>query len=266
MVRRPRQGKTANKRKGFQPKKAPATKSQTVALVKQVIAREQETKYVSFLSGNGDFNSTISAADIIDCLPPLLQDSGQGNAYERLGIKVSPRSLTVKCHVSIGPAVTRSSAVTVYWYLLTAKSSKNLTQLPSNVSMSRLLRAGNSNQYVSFDGTPYAAMLPVNTSDFTVLKRGSFNLQKNTGVVQDSTAGGNQPLVGPVSKTWSMKLDPPAKLIYEADNASPRTVYFPNNYAPFLVFGYVHQDQSVPDLVNQDIRVTTASELWYDDA
>jgi len=249
------------------PRRKAASKNATVALIKNVIAREQETKYVSYISSAGaDYNSSITGADIIDCLPPLLQDSGEGNAYERLGVKITPRSLTVKCHVSFGPSITRSSAITVYWYLLTAKASRNLTQLSSNVSMSRLLRAGNSNQYLQFDGTAYNAMLPVNNSDFTVLKRGSFNLQKNTGVVQDSTAGGNQPLVGPVSKTWSMKLDPPAKLTYEPDNASPRTVYFPNNYAPFLVFGYVHQDQSASDLVNQDIRVTVASELWYDDA
>lgn len=267
MVFVPRKGKgKKGKAKGFMPKtkKAPATKTQAVALIKEVIAREEETKLC--------INTVLSAGSIsamnnkVSLLPKLVQDQGEGNAYERMATKITPRKLRIKCHVGLLAGLTRSTAITVHWYALTSRQYKNMNDVLASANTSRLLRTGSFAQYFGFDGNVDVAMLPINDTDFVVLKSGKFNLSKNTGVIQDSTSTGNQPLVGPASKSWSFDLNTPAKFIYEQDNNSPRTVYYPNNYAPFIVYGYTHQDGSSPDNVNTDVKWTVQSQLYYDDA
>lgn len=245
--------------------KAVPRKAATVKLIKSVIAGETETKFVSETTGAFTANSAITSADIVRLLPKLIQDEGEGFAYQRLATKVAPRSLKAHLHVSFAPEVNRSMAITVHYFVLTSKSQKNINSV-LGLTLANLLRTGDSNMYFNFDGNVDNAMLPVNTTEYNVIKRGKFNLAKNTGLLQDSTTAGNQPLGGPVSKDWTITIPTPAKLVYEQDNQSPRTVNYPNNFAPFIVFGYTHQDTSVPDYLNQDIKVVVRPEMWYDDA
>jgi len=237
----------------------------TVALIKSVIAREQETKFRSETTGSQLSNSQISSADIIRLLPKLVQDQGGGTAYERLATKISPRSLTADCHVSFAPDLNRSMAIEVHYFVLTSKSQKNINSV-LGLTLANLLRTGDQNMYFPFDGNVDVAMLPVNTTEYNVIKRGKFKMSKNTGLLQDSTTAGNQPLGGPVSKSFKVTIPTPSKLVYEQDDQSPRQINYPNNFAPFIVFGYTHQDTSVPDFLNTDIKVVVRSHLWYDDA
>lgn len=259
------QKKQMKKDKLYSQYKANKNKTNTVKLIKEVIAKEQETKLV-IQNIAVDSNSYITNADMIALLPRLVQDQGEGNAYERVGMKISPRKLKVHCHVGIQDEVNRSLAITVHYFVLQSTIYKNTTSALANVNMGRLLRTGNSIQYKGFEGTIADGMYPINNADFKLLKRGKFNLQKNTGIIQDEITAGNQPLVGPVCKDWVFDLEAPAKLTYEQDNNSPRVVYYPNGYAPFIVFGYTHQDGSDPDGINQDIAVSVSSHLYYDDA
>jgi len=247
-------------------KRAPKSKAAVVSLVKDVMAREIETKYVSQIKANTSFNSEITNADIITCLPELQQmdSSNVGAAWQRNGTKISPKSLTLKCHWSLTP-VARSSAIVVHYFILTSRQYKSASAL-SGVQMGRMLRSGGASLAQLFDGLIPSAQLPINDQDFIVLKRGSFTLQKNTGTVQDSTTAGNQPIVNPVCKSKTFRLKVPKKLTYEQDNTAPRTVLYPNGYAPFMVFGYTHQDNSTPDVVNQDVSCVARADLWFDDA
>lgn len=237
----------------------------TVALIKSVIAREQETKYRSETTGNQLSNSQIGSADIIRLLPKLLQDQGEGRAYERVGTKITPKKLRADCHVSFAPDLNRSMAIEVHYFVLTSKSQKNINSV-LGLFLQDLLRTGDQNLFFHFDGNVDVAMLPVNNTEYNVIKRGKFKLSKNTGLLQDSVVAGNQPLGGPVSKSFSFTIPTPAKFVYEQDNQSPRQINYPNNFAPFIVFGYTHQDTSVPDYLNTDIKVVVRPELWYDDA
>jgi len=245
--------------------KAVPRKAATVRLIKSVIAREAETKYRSETTGSQLSNSQISSGDIIRLLPKLIQDEGEGTAYQRLGTKVTPKKLTASCHVSFAPDLNRSMAVEVHYFVLTSKSQKNINSV-LGLTLANLLRTGDQNMYFPFDGNVDIAMLPVNTTEYNVIKRGSFKLSKNTGLLQDSTTAGNQPQGGPVSKSFNITIPHPAKLVYEQDDQSPRQVNYPNNFAPFIVFGYTHQDTSIPDFLNQDIKVVVRPHLWYDDA
>ena len=243
-------------------------KTQVKAIVKRAIAAENETKFVSTEVANDvSYNSQITTvADMLPCLPKIVQDEGKGAAYERLGTKVTPKSVNVHIHASLTQQLERSTAIKVFWYILESKRYKNLKDSLALANIPALLRTGDGGEVSTFTGVPVIASLPVNDTEFRVLKRGTFVLQKNTGLTQDNTTAGNQPLVNPICKSWSVKLKTPKRFIYDQDEDSPRLVYYPNNFAPFLVIGYVHQDHSTPDITNQDVSVSVRASMYYDDA
>lgn len=251
-------------------RRAPTSKAATVALIKRVVAREEETKFCSStIQYRVTHNSGITNGDIIYTLPKLLQDEGEGASWQRMGMKVAPRRHEVDCYVSLSD-VERSGAIEVFWWVLTHKTQKSMFQLNATggVDMTTFLKSGDSSTTIGFNGTTDLVSLPVNDAKFTVLKKGSFKLGKNTGQVQDSITVGNQPLYTAISKRWRINLKAPKTLVYEQDLSPPgsRTVFYPSGYAPFLVFGYVHQNQTTPDVLNQDISVTVRASLYYDDA
>lgn len=260
----------AKARRAAKRKTAPKSKKATVALIKSVISREEETKFVSETRQfRVTHNSGITNGDIIYGLPKLLQDEGDGAAWQRMGMKVSPKQNYLDCYVSLSD-VERSGAIEVFWWVLTHKTQKSMFQLNATggVDMTTFLRTGEASTTVSFNGTTDTCTLPVNNAKFNVIKKGTFKLGKNTGQVQDSITLGNQPLYSAISKRWRIVLKAPKKLVYEQDLSPPgsRTVFYPSGYAPFLVIGYVHQNQTTPDVLNQDISVTVRASMFYDDA
>lgn len=270
MVRRPRVSAPGKKkRKGFQPKTAPKTKTAQVKLIKSVIARENETKFRSeIVSDRITHNSQIGFADIINCLPKLVQDQGEGAIYERLGRKIRPVKHQFQIEVAMTD-VNRSNNIIVHLWILKNRQVNDFARLDStNTPTSRLLMLGSSAQYQSYNGYAQDGMLPINTSQFVQLHHKKFYLGKNTGTLQDSTTSGNQPTFasGNLVKKFVFNLKTPAMLTYEQDNNSPRVIYYPSNYAPFCVVGYQHVSNGDPDYMNQDIIVTARANLFFDDA
>jgi len=247
---------------------APATAKAVTAIAKKVIANAEETKFRSeIVSDRVTHNSQIGFTDIINCLPKLVQDQGEGAIYERLGRKVSVRGCHF--HIDIGMAdVTRSNNIIVHMWILENRSISYYPRLDStNTDLGKLLMLGSAAQYQGYNGYAQDAMLPVNTSQFRVLKHKKFFLGKNTGTLQDSTTAGNQPsFTHALNKKFMFKLKAPKVFTYEQDNNSPRTIYYPSNFAPFCVIGYQHVSNSDPDYTNQDITVTARANLWFDDA
>lgn len=259
----------AKARRAAAKKSAPKTKTAQVALIKSVIARENETKFRSELvSDRVTHNSQIGFADIINCLPKLVQDQGEGAIYERLGRKIKPVKHQFQIEVAMSD-VSRSNNIIVHMWILKNRQVNDFARLDStNTPTSRLLMLGSSAQYQSYNGYAQDAMLPINTSQFVQLYHKKFFLGKNTGVLQDSTTAGNQPTfaVGNLVRKFVFNLKTPAMLTYEQDNNSPRTIYYPSNYAPFCVVGYQHVSNGDPDYTNQDIIVTARANLFFDDA
>jgi len=264
-----------SKRKGgFKPrakKSAPIkTKSGQVALIKKVIARMDETKFRSELTSNVvAHNSSITFPDLINLLPKLVQDQGTGSIYERLGRKISVRNHSVHMEISVTPDVDRSTNIVVCVWILQNKNVKNWTLLSGgNCDMGKLLLSGSPAETQGFNGFAQDQMLPVNTGLFQVIKHFKFPLGKNTGNTQDDSTPGNQPTYAAsgLRKSLYVKLPAPKVLTYDQDTNSPRVIYYPNGYAPFAVVGYYHADQSTPDILFQDVTVTTRANLWFDDA
>jgi len=256
-------------------KRAPKTKTEQVALIKSVIAREEETKYRSQLLVNSvAYNSQVATTDIIPLLPKLVQGQGDSAIFEREGMRVTPRKLKIDCEVCLTDttvplvSVDRGRSVVVCYWVLQHKNVKSIPLLASNVIIgSDFLKTGDSSNTQGFNGYVEDATLPVNDAKYTVLKKGTFKLGKNPGQLQDSTTVGEQPLGGQaINKRLSFTLKTPKNFVYEQDESSPRTVFYPSGYAPFMVFGYYHQNQTVPDETFKDITVSLRSHLWFDDA
>jgi len=268
-ISRAGKGKRRPARKARGAKKtAPKTRPAAVALIKSVIAREQETKFRSELvSDRVGHNSQIGFADIINCLPKLVQDQGEGAIYERLGRKVAVRSHQFHLDVALQD-FNRSMNVIVHVWILKNRQVNDFARLDStNTPLGRLLMLGSSAQYQAYNGYAQDSMLPVNSSQFTVLHHRSFYLGKNTGNLQDDVVSGNQPAYTQnLRKRLVFKLKAPKQLVYEQDNNTPRTIYYPSNYAPFCVVGYQHVSNGDPDYANLDLTVTARANLWFDDA
>lgn len=161
----------------------------------------------------------------------------------------------------------RSTAIMVHVWVLNVKQYKSLADLSDIQNLApRLLITGDSSQYQQFNGHVKDTSLPLNTQNFSLIKKFNFLLGKNTGVIQDSTTAGNQPLAQAVRRSFRVNLKGPKEFLYEQDNNSPRVEYFPRNFAPVFVIGYHHQDQTVPDVVFQDLVVTSRASIWFDDA
>ena len=251
------------------------TKKAQVALIKSVIAKQEETKFRSeLIEDRVGHNSQITTGDFIRALPKLVQEQGDGVIFERLGRKITVRKayldldISLQTGTSLAP-VNRSMALVVHVWVLTMKSVKDLNLLSTviNPYAGRLLITGDTAQYQQFNGYAQDAQLPINTNQFTVLKKVTFLLGKNTGIIQDSSTASNQPLGGQaVRKQLRIQLKGPKEYLYEQDDNSPRVEYYPKNFAPFYAVSYHHQDLSAPDVLNLDVNVTSRASIWYDDA
>jgi len=240
-------------------------------IIKNVMSQELETKFRSQAPViNVAYNSAITNADIISLLPRMVQTqpNDPGNSYERMGQKITPRKLNIKAMVNLTSSLARSTNIVVLYYVLTHKSLKHFPDLNANQNVAtKLFKTGDLNETFGFDGIYLNSTFPINDSEYVCHKRGKFLLGKNTGLIQDDSTGGNQPVYGDRTCHFlDFDVKCPAKLVYDPDSNSPRTVYYPNNFAPFIVFGYYHQDQSVADELNQDISITLRQSLYYDDA
>lgn len=245
-----------------------SSKKAVTEIVKSVVARAEETKYRSeMIEYRIGHNSQVVGTDFYPALPKLVQDQGGGAIYERLGRKITPRKIYLDLDISL-TNVERSMALVVHVWVLTLKNAKDLGLLTTFIAnrSGQLLLTGDANLYQGFNGQSWEAQLPINTNQFTVMKKVSFLLGKNTGVIQDSTTAGNQPLAQSVRRSLRIPLRCPKELLYEQDTNSPRLEYYPKNFAPFYAIAYHHQDQSSPDVLNTDLTVTSRAHIWFDDA
>jgi len=248
-----------------------ASKAVLTKLVKSVVARQEETKFRSeIITDRVGFNSQILSGDMYRALPKLVQDQGEGAIYERLGRKITMKKCYLDLDICLNPSALtsgRSTAIVVHVWVLQPKAFKSLKSLTDiNSLASRLLITGDASQYQSFNGFAQDVMLPLNGEQFSLIKKSTFLLGKNTGTIQDDTTAGNQPLAQSVRKSMRVMLKGPKEFLYEQDNNSPRVEYYPSNFAPVFCVAYHHQDQTTPDVINQDILVTSRASLWFDDA
>lgn len=250
-----------NARRRAARKIAPAVK----AYVKKAIHRESENKFVS-LRQDLSFNSSISAAG--ECYP-LMPAIPQGtDDFQRIGDKVSGRTLYIKGHIQYNTAYINNPRVDYYMppstvriLILSQKNIKSNLQIPSapGVDVANLLKdnvaTGSGRAYV---GAMTDNLAPVNKDLFKV----HFDRKvKMNSIYQSSDGTGTGGWVGLKTVYFTCKIKMPKTLCFDTTNGDN-----PNNFAPFFCLGSVLEDGSSPFSVGSPYRVTFLSTAYFEDS
>lgn len=209
----------------------------------------------TFVGFNGPISST---SEIYSLIPQIAQGTGD---HQRIGNRIQPVSLTVRGICSLQSNSRTSQRCVVDIYFLTSKLIKAEID-KSSILIDKLLNLGNGTN-TFYNGTTLNAMLPVNTSEFTLLKHKRIILGKNKDS-PNSYADTSEPQVAACSyaRSWATKIKMPKNLTYQTDsNLSPCT------YLPFMVIGWNYGDNnggSAPSLPG--VFVQAQSHLYFKDS
>ena len=245
---------------------AEAAKAKLVPLIKQVSKSQAmkllETKFVSMRDNNVTFNSAIDGgfAEMYSLIPKCVQGAG---TYQRIEDSVQPMSITTNWHIALGTSV-RTSNIRCVLYCLQHKSIKFFPDLANAYPATgpNILKTGTVALTSNYGGRIVDENLPINTDEFTLLKKFTFNLIANVGTPNGDATTGNSPNAVPSFKnlSYTYKLKSPLK--YTPDGVTD----LPNGHAPFWVFGYSHTDGSAPDVTFRDVCVSYITKMTYKDA
>lgn len=213
---------------------------------------------ISHDSGMVQYNSGISVAgDVQQIVPNMIQGDDTGN---RTGNRVTAKNLSVKGHMIMSMAVSNISTsirIGVRQMILVSKRYAGLTDLQANVAshLPFLLKFGSTVQ--TFTGVISDLYLPINREVYTVL------YDKVVYLTMDfqATASGFQSVTDSV-KFFKMNVKCKNKVLtYEDTNLN-----VPQNWNPFMCFGYAKLDGTAPDVaLNLALSAQSLSTLTFTD-
>lgn len=266
---RKRSGKILMVRRRSQPAtRRPAVKA-TTALIKKVLNRELETKYVAenIAPGGSAVKSFCSPnVDALTIVPNVKwQDPLTGaSTNTREGDVIKPVRATIKGHLWFNPATEIQNTTKIIFVKMFILQSKTVK---SSVFQGALdggwLEDGTPNPVQWLSPTlDFNAFYPVAKQNYTVLKTKTFKFVKNVGnCIADSTAG-NSPNINQDRKTFSYSWKPPT--LRYGDEAKQQ----PNNHYPFMVlvcYAPGLDVETTPEL-KQSILYDYHREMYYKDA
>lgn len=246
-----------------------------------------ETKYrsedLTFEGGPidiyGHVAPTGSPTQLFNALPTLAIGP---NGFQRNGQKVLPVKHTMELDFTFnnkyqaiggGGLDACSWDITVHVWYGYAKRYKSWGDVSVNTSalVNEMFELGNGNSGV-FAGAPYDILKKVN-SDVITVKRKSFRMYRPLGAQNEATLAGGLTTYYPqlIKKHLSLKFGKRGSLLY--DEAVP----YPENYAPFVIIGYEHNDATQasntvyvpasPSILNcPALQVQGIRKIWYKDA
>lgn len=233
-------------------------------IVKRMLDKRLENKAIgNVVEDNVSHNSGIGAGDCEPIIAPIAQldtTTGFSSATQRVGDKITPKSLRVKGVVSLDPTLQDTTQpFYVRILVLAQKDIKVGSQvLGGAVNASALLRpmfntlAGNDQ--IPFSGTAQNLLQPVNTDLFRVYYD---RVHKICG-----TGDGGIEQNAARAFMWSYKFKQlPASLTFDEGNGD-----YPNNFAPFVAIGYAYADGTAPDVATTRLVSNVYSMLTFEDA
>jgi len=229
-------------------------------VIKKVISRENETKYLARdVLNDTPFNSAVtSTAELYSCLPAMQPGI---LSSQRIGQKVTPKSARIRGTIALA-SDDDTADIVVYMYVFTCKKFKNYPQILANFNVTDMLDNGLSGT-TNPTGFALTALYPPEKEQIRLLSKKQFHLQKgygiqNAGGSADTGVGGGSSTM----RTFDIKIKCPSQLLYD-DSTAPSHA---TNFAPVVCIGYYHTDGTAPDVLNQAIVVNMRSEIYYDDA
>lgn len=270
------------------PALAPTTRAQVAQIARKVAGPMIETKYRAedLYDGEGGpimiYGSVVptgSQTQLFNALPTLANgDLG----FQRDGQKVLPVKHTLELDFTfnnqiqaIGGGGVDACAwdLTVHVWYGYAKRYKSWADIATNTSAlaNEMFELGNGNSGV-FGGGPFDILKKVN-ADVLTLKRKSFRMYRPLGSQNQATLAGGLTTYYPqtIKKHITLKFGKRSSLLYDESNP------YPENYAPFVIIGYEHNDATnaantvynpaAPTIANTPaIQVYGVRKLWFKDA
>ena len=247
------------------------TRSNKVALIKQVVKSLSETKEVAWYNGPTPSNGTYAQAnyviqnavitsnttDILRLIPYVVP----GNLdNQRIGERIQPVSLNLKGTVMVNinnlpPAAGNIGVTTdiyVVIYILQHVTYKSYTalQLTGGNDFTQLLRTG-ENTTVGFNGHVWDSQMPVEDAYYRLLKKKKYRLRY---AGKGTTSGGDPPAPAWLSvpncvsyrAEYNMNLSKylPKKLVYP-ESASAPGANDPTNSSIFMCMGCYQGDGQI---------------------
>lgn len=257
----------------------PTTRKAISAIAKRVVNRTSETKYVAenqdAIAIYGDTYPGGGSAQVFTCLP----DVSQGDeSLMRNGNKLNPKRHTTQLQftfnddpqIDVGGTNTPASRagwdITVHVWYGFARRYKSVADVAANGAniLSEMLDVGNGSQS-RFTGIMNNELFEVN-KEFLQVRHKTARLYKNAGLdnVLDTTSPSlstPEILCARMSLGWKT----PKVLNYKDESS-----VIPENYAPFIIVGYVHNDGTqASDQANTgpttNILQVSALKMWKTD-
>lgn len=271
-------------------KKTGLTKNATKAvakIAKKVMNQGSETHYVARQLEVGTFTgiygSTLPTGgngQLFTCLPQVAEGDA---SFERNGLKISPIKHRTDLRIAFNDdALLAGGAradqagwdITCHIWYGYVRRFKNVTDIETtallNSILTQMLDDGEGNLQ-GWSGQLTEETLALNR-EFVSLKHKKVRMYKNAGLanVLDTTS----PSLGtPMSeaKRVSLTFKPPKVLQYKDE-----TQLFPENYAPFFIIGYCHNDATPASHVTYDpanpsianvpaLKMYQSDKLWFKD-
>lgn len=255
-------------------------------IAKQVFNRGVETKYVAVnqdaIAIYGDTYPGGGNAQVFTCIP----DVSQGDeSLMRNGNKLNPKRHTTQLQftfnddpqINVGGVGTPASKagwdIQIHVWYGFCRRYKNVADITANAVsiLGEMLDVGNGAQS-RFTGLMSDELFEVN-KEFLQVRHKTARLYKNAGLdnVLDTTApslSSPETLCSRMSLSWKA----PKVLNYKDEGA-----VIPENYAPFIIVGYVHNDGTqASDQANTGIttnvlqvsavKMWKTDKLWFKDA
>lgn len=232
-------------------------KAQVMSLVKTAIARKAENKSIGNNVELGILhNSPIGSADCYPIIPQIAPNT-TGASYQRIGDRITPKSLTVKGLLSWNSEAQLQKDIYVRILILAQKNVKTGAQvLAGAVDAGNLLKPNSpAIPLNTFGGLAENLHYPVNTDLFRVYMDKTVKLTGNK-------AGTAVESIQRQSTKWSYRFKSmPTALTFDDGNGN-----WVNNFAPFVAIGYAYPDGTGPDTVNTLLISHTFSMLSFEDS
>lgn len=226
--------------------------------VEQMINKTRETKYVSEVATGVDGPVNIYG----DVWPQGVGGPPNGNPqlwtlipslsegttdFERIGTRVQPTrhlvDLDIKFNHSTGynsePINSMAWDLTCHVWYGYARRYKNNDDVNANkvIIVENMLEDGQTGLPYRWQGGENDQMLAIN-NDYVVLKHKKFRMYKPQGQANAAIGTANIGTPQVIGKRMRLTLKPPKALVYNEGTD------FPENYCPFVIIGYQHNDAS----------------------
>lgn len=267
---------------------APTTRAQVAKIAEAVVKRDTETQYIcdnhelNYSAIYGDTTPSGGGVQIYAALPQIIQSGGE-QSYGRRGVKIEPVKHCTDLQFCFSPELLVSTGgpspvridsvawdVTVhiwYGYVTRYKSMDDVNGNKTFIAQN-LFEIDGSTQ-TRFSGK-MGDLMNERNSEFAALKHKSFRMYKDQGNANTLSSEYFPTVTQKKLRLWFKS---PKSLKYADD-----TSFYPENYAPFILVGYCHNDNTQASNTSNTVGPTNnlaqipavqmlqVNKVWFKDA